>query len=145
IVMDGCIIGNPIPDMSDLPKEGYERLNRMLDMHTTETRMHRWRFNMRTGETKEERLDDTITEFPMINGLHNGRDYRYSYNALPQPGSWLLDGLKKYDVKTGQTQTFMMPKGEFVSEAPFAPRLNSKSEDDGYVVTFVTNVNTGKG
>ncbi|WP_313137410.1 carotenoid oxygenase family protein [Paracoccus jeotgali] len=145
IVMDGCIIGNPIPDMSDLPKEGYERLNRMLDMHTTETRMHRWRFNMRTGETREERLDDTITEFPMINGLHNGRDYRYSYNALPQPGSWLLDGLKKYDVKTGQTQTFMMPKGEFVSEAPFAPRLNSKSEDDGYVVTFVTNVNTGKG
>ncbi|WP_281982482.1 carotenoid oxygenase family protein [Thalassorhabdomicrobium marinisediminis] len=145
IIMDGCIIADPIPDMSDLPKDGYERLNRMLDMHTTKVTMHRWRFNMRTGETKEERLDDEITEFPMVNGMHNGRDYRYSYNALPQPGSWLLDGLKKFDLKTGATQKFMMPKGEFVSEAPFAPRINSKGEDDGYVVTFVTNVNSGKG
>ncbi len=145
IIMDGCIIADPIPDMTGLPKDGYERLNKMLDMHSTHTTMHRWRFNMRTGETKEERLDDEITEFPMINGMHNGRDYRYSYNALPQAGSWLLDGLKKFDLKTGATQSFMMPKGEFVSEAPFAPRINSKSEDDGYVVTFVTNVNSGKG
>lgn len=145
VVMEGCIMPNPVPDLSDLPKEGYDRLCRMLDMHTQGTHMHRWRFNMKTGECKEETLDDQITEFPMVNGLYNGRKTRYSYNAVPIKGEWLLDGLKKYDFQTGKTQTFQMPKGEFVSEAPFAPRINSKSEDDGYIVTFVTNENTGKG
>ncbi|WP_204114512.1 carotenoid oxygenase family protein [Shimia biformata] len=145
VIMDGCIMTNPLPDMSDLSPEGYDRLCRMLDMHTTGTRMHRWRFNMKTGECREEQLDDQISEFPMVNGRVHGRPYRYSYNALPQPGEWLLDGIKKFDLQTGKTETFMMPKGQFVSEAPFAPRINSKGEDDGYLVTFVTNVETGKG
>ena len=59
-------------------------------------------FNMKTGETKEYDLDDEVSEFPMVNGRHNGRAYRYSYNATMVPGIWLLDGLKKYDLKTGE-------------------------------------------
>ncbi len=38
-----------------------------------------------------------------------------------------------------------MPKGCYISEAPFAPRPPGKSEDDGYLLTFVTNLNSGKG
>lgn len=145
VVMEGCIMTNPVPEMDNLPKEGYERLCKMLDMHTTETRMHRWYFNMKTGATREERLDDEITEFPMVNGKFNGRKHRYSYNAIPKRGEWLLEGLKRFDFKTGRTEKFLMPAGEFISEAPFAPRIGAKSEDDGYIVTFVTNENTGKG
>jgi carotenoid cleavage dioxygenase len=32
-----------------------------------------------------------------------------------------------------------------VSESPFAARDGSTAEDDGYVVTYVTNLVTGKG
>ena len=35
-----------------------------------------------------------------------------------------------------------LPEGQYASEAPFAPRIDAKDEDDGYLVTFVTNENT---
>jgi carotenoid cleavage dioxygenase len=145
IVMDGCIQSNPLPDLSGLPQEGYARVIRMTSLHDKGTRMHRWRFNLRTGQTREEDLDDQVTEFPMVSGRHNGRPYRYSYNAIPKKGFWLLDGLKKYDFATGRSQTWMAPEGCHVSEAPFAPRDGSKAEDDGYLISFLTNTVTGKG
>ena len=58
---------------------------------------------------------------------------------------WKLDGLKKYDWQTGNSQRWEAPKGCFVSETPFAPRDNAVEEDDGYLVTYVTNLNSGKG
>ena len=144
VIMEGCIQTNPVPDLSALPKEGYARMNAMLDMHLQETRMHRWRFNLKTGQTREEDLDDEVTEFPMINGRYKGRPSRYSYNGYMTPGFWLLDGLKKYDLMTGRTQSWRAPEGCYVSETPFAPRDGSKEEDDGYLVSFMTNTQTKK-
>lgn len=106
--------------------------------------MHRWRFNLKTGQTHEEDLDDEVTEFPMVNGRYKGRGNRYVYNALMKP-DWQVVGLKKYDWQTGQTQRWEAPAGCYVSEAPFAPRDGSQAEDDGYLVTFITNLGTGKG
>jgi carotenoid cleavage dioxygenase len=144
LVMDGAIQTNPVPDLSGLPKEGYARMNALLSMDLQETRMHRWRFNLKTGQTHEEDLDDEVTEFPMISGRYKGRSNRYVYNALMKP-NWQVVGLKKYDWHTGQTQRWQAPAGCFVSETPFAPRDGSVAEDDGYLVTFITNLNTGKG
>ncbi len=145
VVMDGCIQYNPIPDLSALPREGFARMHAMLDMYRQEVRMHRWRFNMVTGQTREYDLDDEVSEFPMVNGRHNGRAYRYSYNATMVPGIWLLDGLKKYDLDTGNIQSWRAPEGVYVSEAPFAPRVGSTGEDDGYLISFLTNLNTDRG
>ena len=144
IIMDGAIQTNPVPDLSALPREGYARMNALLSMDLQETRMHRWRFNLKTGETHEQDLDDEVTEFSMINGRYKGRSNRYVYNAIMQP-NWELVGLKKYDWLTGQSQRWEAPAGCFVSETPFAPRDGSQAEDDGYLVTFITNLNTGKG
>lgn len=144
IVMDGCIQTNPIPDMKPF-KTDLERMSAMSNLHLKQARMHRWRFNLKTGQTREESLDDMITEFPMVNGRHNGRGYRYSYNAIPEKHFWLLSGIKKFDLLTGKHQTYMLPPGCHLSEAPFAPRIGSTEEDDGYLVTFITNLNTGKG
>lgn len=144
IVMDGAIQTNPVPDLSGMPKEGYARMNALLSMDLQETRMHRWRFNMKTGQTKEEDLDDEVTEFPTINGQVKGRCNRYVYNALMQ-ANWQVVGLKKYDWQTGLTQRWEAPKGCYVSETPFAARDGAVDEDDGYLVTFMTNLNSGKG
>jgi carotenoid cleavage dioxygenase len=139
VVMEGCIQTNPVPDVSVLPKDGYARMNALLDMHRQETRMHRWRFNLKTGQTREEDLDDEVTEFPMVNGRYKGRPNRYVYTAYMVEGFWLLDGLKKYDMQTGKTQSWRCPPGCYVSEAPFAPRIGAKDEDDGYVLTFMND------
>ena len=49
------------------------------------------------------------------------------------------------DSKTTTNQQYKFPKGNFGSELQFAPRNNAQSEDDGYLVTFVTNTVNRKG
>jgi carotenoid cleavage dioxygenase len=36
-----------------------------------------------------------------------------------------------------------LPEGRYGSEAPFAPRVGAVDEDDGYLVSFVTDENRG--
>ena len=78
----------------------------------------------------------------MINARHWGRPYRYSYNMVAHPGSFLFDGITRFDHASGDTQTYRFGEGRFGSESPMAPATDARSEDDGYVVSFVTDMNT---
>ena len=96
-----------------------------------------WRMNMKTGEGREEQLDDALSEFPVVNNDRAGRKTKYSYHVvfddcIEQRFSALL----KYDLETGASERHDFPEGVFGSEPAFAPRINAKSEDDGYLVTF---------
>jgi carotenoid cleavage dioxygenase len=134
IVLDGFLQGQPEP-----PKNG--NIFRYLDLNAMETRPHRWRFNLATGETKEEDLSDTIMEFGMVNGAHAGRPYRFTYNMTGVEGWFLFDGIVKHDVVAGAEERYAFADGVFASETPFAPRPQPTSEDDGYLVTFTTDMN----
>ena len=35
----------------------------------------------------------------------------------------------------------MLEDGRYASEAPFAPRIVAKDEDDGYLISFITDEN----
>jgi len=107
-----------------------------LDLHRLKAYPHRWRFNLKTGATREQRLSDRIQEFGMINGTYGGRKNRYSYNALPCQGWFGFEGIIKQDLQTGREQVVQLPPGVFASETVMAPRLGSTAEDDGYLVTF---------
>ncbi len=111
-----------------------------LDMNVLEARAHRWRFNLVTGETKEEQLSDRCTEFGMINGQVGGRRHRYSYEARCTNGLFAFDGLIKRDVETGSEELVEFGEGVFVSETVMAPRDGAIAEDDGYLVTFTTDM-----
>lgn len=106
-----------------------------------QTNLHRWRFNLVTGETREERLSDSTTEFGMINGGYAGSEYRYTYAATGKPGWFLFDGLVKHDVATGAEERFAFDDGVYGSETAMAPRVGSSAEDDGYLVTLTTDMN----
>lgn len=43
----------------------------------------------------------------------------------------------------GESRTLNLEPGRYASEAPFAPRVDAKDEDDGYLVSFITDENTG--
>jgi carotenoid cleavage dioxygenase len=115
-----------------------------------QTRLHRWRFNLVTGEVREEQLSDTVTEFGMINSAYAGRDYRYTYAATGKPGWFLFDGLVRHALKSGNEQRFSFGDGVFGSETAMAPRSHaaagaaqragSAAEDDGYLVTLTTDM-----
>ncbi|MBW2726549.1 MAG: carotenoid oxygenase family protein, partial [Deltaproteobacteria bacterium] len=47
--------------------------------------------------------------------------------------------LVKYDHEDGTRTRYEYGPGNLASESPFARRVGSESEDDGYVVTIMTN------
>nr|WP_243147069.1 carotenoid oxygenase family protein [Scytonema sp. UIC 10036] len=103
------------------------------------TKLYRWRFNLSTGQVKEEMLDDEIAEFPRINENFVGRKMRYVYAGLgavymERP---VFDGIKKYDLEAGTAQSVYFGRGRFGGECVFAPRPGGTTEDDGWVLTYI--------
>ena len=140
VVLDGYFQESPVPGRhADAPPE-LERMMAYLDMHLLRPRLHRWRFNLKTGQTREERLDDDYLEFGTINHRYDGRRHRYSYSAVPHQGRFLFTGLTMHDHEAGSSRIMDFGPGRFGSEPGFAPRLGATAENDGYVVTFVTDM-----
>ena len=101
-------------------------------------RLHQWRFNLKTGTVREQMLDDVAAEFPRINEQLLGQKNRYGYIAKSAKSSVpLFDGIIKYDLDTGKSQTHEFGKGRYGGEPVFAPRPSATQEDDGWLVTFV--------
>jgi carotenoid cleavage dioxygenase len=142
IILDGYFEDEPEPKNFDGAPKGYERMMSYLDQYKMGTHLHRWRFNLVTGQTTEQRLDNRILEFGMFNQRYATRPYRYAYSAVQVPGWFLFHGYVKHDLQTGESCEIRLPEGQYASEAPFAPRIDAKDEDDGYLVTFVTNETT---
>jgi carotenoid cleavage dioxygenase len=113
--------------------------------------LYEWRFNLRTGQTRERLLDDSVnSEFPSIRASRLGRHTRYSWHILMsrnrQPEAPRFSGLVRYDLHAGSCQTYQEGPDRWWSEAPFAARDRSvqaeSAEDDGYLVGFVWNGET---
>ncbi|MEM7704604.1 MAG: carotenoid oxygenase family protein [Pseudomonadota bacterium] len=112
----------------------------MVDVLALRAHVYMWRMNMKTGETREIQLDDTVSEFPVINLGHTGKASRYSYLAtIPDTSTQIFDGVMKFDFETKTSETYRFPLNCYGSEPAFAPRKNAGTEDDGYVVSIVTN------
>ncbi|MBX2802559.1 MAG: carotenoid oxygenase family protein [Myxococcales bacterium] len=138
VVMVGCRTAEPVlrPD----PRDG--KIAAMLSFLKLQANLYEWRMNLVTGETRERDLHDLNAEFPMINDAWLGRRNRFSYHqVIPYEIPATFDALVKYDLATGTHERFDYGPGVFGSESPFAARPGATEEDDGYVVTFVTDTN----
>ncbi|NML06652.1 carotenoid oxygenase family protein [Sphingomonas sp. G-3-2-10] len=142
VVMDGYFQEEPMPQpLAEMGEHAH--LMGYLDEHSFRPKLHRWRFNLATGETSEAHLDDRILEFGMFNQAYAGRPYRYAYSTTTRPGWFLFNGFVKHDLETGESWSLMLEEGRYASEAPFAPRVDAKDEDDGYLVSFIIDENRG--
>lgn len=146
MVMDGCRSLNPMPEV----QQGDGELASMLAYMRLEANAYRWRFNLKTGEVREGDIDDLNTEFNKSNPIFHGVKSKYSYHQriplLHEGGRTLrFTGLVKYNNDTGQSSQWDYGDGVFGSEAVFAPKPGAdrrSEEDDGYVITLVTDSNT---
>ncbi|AJQ95103.1 lignostilbene-alpha,beta-dioxygenase-related enzyme [Gynuella sunshinyii YC6258] len=140
IILEGYYQGNPDP----LPLAGYPpeagKFLANIDSHSFQSKLHRWHFNLKTGAVKEYDLDDRYLEFGTFNQTYAGRKTRYGYSSILKPGWFLFSGIVKHDLETGQTWQMLYGDQRYGGEAPFIPRKNATSEDDGYLVTFVTDM-----
>jgi carotenoid cleavage dioxygenase-like enzyme len=139
IVLDGYAQANPSPRKQQ-GDDWYRSFYRHIDLHTLKPRPHRWRLNLVTGQVKEEDLSDSLVEFGMINARYGGQPYRYSYAMTGHPGWFLFEGIVKHDNLTGEQKRYDFGEGVFGSETPMAPRPGGTAEDDGYLLTFTTDV-----
>ncbi|MEE4359998.1 MAG: carotenoid oxygenase family protein [Pseudomonadales bacterium] len=140
IELDGYFQEQPSPPPLAHAPAGLGTLMAGIDGHSFRPRLHRWRFDLRTGAVTETRLDDRTLEFGTIDQRRAGRHARYRYSATLEPGWFLFDGLVKHDLETGRSWTLPFGPGRFGSEAPFAPRVGGVDEDDGYLVSFITDM-----
>jgi carotenoid cleavage dioxygenase-like enzyme len=140
IVLDGFFQSDPEPADNGMGSK-WQRAFRFLALDRMQARLHRWRFNLATGDVAEEQLSDSITEFGMINADYAGAPYRYTYAATGKPSWFLFDGLVKHDLHSGSEQRFAFDDGVYGSDAAMAPRVGSTGEDDGYLVTLTTDMN----
>ena len=142
IVMDGYFQDDPTPPpLPDAPP-GLGHLMAYLDEHSFRPRLHRWRFDLTTGQTREQRLDDRLLEFGTINQQYCGRRHRYTYSTTAVPGWFLFNGFVKHDLQTGDSASVTLASGRYGSEPVFAPRQNAQTEDDGYLLSFIIDENT---
>lgn len=140
IVLDGFFENDPEPADNGVGDK-WQRAFRFLALDRMQSRLHRWRLNMVTGQVNEESLSDSITEFGMLNGAYAGQNYRYAYAATGKPGWFLFDGLVKHDLHTGTEDRFRFSDGVYGSETAMAPRVGGVDEDDGYLLSLTTDMN----
>jgi len=127
------------------PNPDYGAFGSMVNVLALHAVLTEWRMNMRTGDIKHRQLDDRLSEFPAINLNYTGQRARWAYNVSMAPDELQrFDGLYKYDLGTGNAESYRFAEGHGGSEPAFAPRIGAVDEDDGYVITFVTDPTTGK-
>ena len=104
-----------------------------------------WRFTIDTtnGKVSEEQVDDHPAEFPRVADSVIGLKHRYGYMmsmsepGLPEDPMSASGAILKYDRETGARSAIELGRGRVGGEAVFAPSADPKSEDDGYLMTFV--------
>jgi len=113
-------------------------------------RLTRFSMNLRTGHAGVEQLFDRAMEFPQVNRDYWTRSYRYGYsvavdetNDSPERIAQAEGGLRRYDLQTGETDTFLTGPQQEVGEGLFIPaREHGGAEDEGYLATYLYDRHT---
>ncbi|KAJ4970518.1 hypothetical protein NE237_003617 [Protea cynaroides] len=120
--------------------------------------LYEMRFNLKTGLASQKKLSVSAVDFPRVNESYTGRKQRFVYGTILDSIA-KVTGIIKFDLlaepENGKTKLevggniqgiFDLGDGRFGSEAIFVPREPgiSSEEDDGYLIFFVHDENTGK-
>ncbi|MBI1179900.1 MAG: dioxygenase [Alphaproteobacteria bacterium] len=108
----------------------------------------RWTIDTAAGTVREQQVDDRPAEFPRVADSVVGLRHRYGYMMRGLDAGLASDpasssgGIRKYDREAGTHQDIDFGPGRHGGEAVFAPSADPKSEDDGYLMTYVYDANT---
>ncbi|KAG6519026.1 9-cis-epoxycarotenoid dioxygenase, chloroplastic-like [Zingiber officinale] len=107
------------------------------------------RLDLRTGKSTRRPILNPSEQLNLEAGMVNrnllGRKTRYAYLAIAEP--WpRVSGFAKVDLFTGEVKKFIFGDNQYGGEPFFVPREDSSAagEDDGHVLCFVHNENTGQ-
>ncbi|XVF33731.1 hypothetical protein REPUB_Repub17cG0193700 [Reevesia pubescens] len=150
VVLITCRLENP--DLDQVNGEVKEKLENFSN------ELYEMRFNMKSGLASQKKLSASAVDFPRVNEYYTGRKQRYVYGTILDSIA-KVTGIVKFDLHAepeagkakievgGNVQgLFDLGPGKFGSEAIFVPREpgTTSEEDDGYLIFFVHDENTGK-
>ena len=148
LVLDGYRQQNPMPSSNhpaepDVPK-GYERMMVYTDFSAMRPQLWRWRLRSDDGVNERGTLG---RGFGADHGIRNDQpgstpDGSIAMSTVHGPNlvGFSLLASRSTTWRRGSQWTTTTGPDRFGSEAPFVPRIGAKSEDDGYIVTFVTDM-----
>ncbi len=139
VVMTGTPFRVPRDWRGQVDADNFPKLLATLD---NDCIFYEWRFNLRTGQTRERVIDDILNqEFPVINSAWQGHKTRYAWNVLMaknlRPEEPRFAGIARHDLERGTCSAYHGGVDAWFSEPPFAPADNARAEDDGYLVGFM--------
>ncbi|GGM52491.1 carotenoid cleavage dioxygenase [Longimycelium tulufanense] len=107
--------------------------------------LERWTVDLTSGAVRQECVDDRGQEFPQVDERLVGLRHRYGYSiGVGGPGSG-RDTVFKQDMAEGQAAvTRSFGAGREVNEFTFVPRAPESAEDDGILMGYVYNAETGR-
>ncbi|MFJ8503607.1 carotenoid oxygenase family protein [Streptomyces avermitilis] len=94
--------------------------------------LHRWILDPASGRVTESPLDDRAAEFPTHNATLTGRPNRYLYTVSG-------DGIAKHDLTRHTSHVHETPGSPFAGEAVFVAAADGTSEDEGWLLSLVSN------
>jgi carotenoid cleavage dioxygenase len=101
----------------------------------------RWTIDLTKGTVAHAPLDDIYEEFPRIDDRRSTLKNRFSYTlGLEEPPGNEPISLIKRELETGKTEIREYRPGVVPSEAVFVPRQGGTAEDDGWIMTYVTDL-----
>ncbi|MEH6589466.1 MAG: carotenoid oxygenase family protein [Halioglobus sp.] len=112
--------------------------------------LSRFSMNMKTGKASVDRIYGAPMEFPQVNRDYWTKDYRYGYSLIvdaendsPELINQAESGIRKYDLKTGEADSYLPGVALAPGEPLFIPSQESGgAEDEGYIASFVYDKNT---
>ena len=110
--------------------------------------LHRFTFDLSTGNVKEETLDERGMEFPRIAPQRVGLKNRFGF-ALGFGESVADDapfaGHYKLDLESGKSELHAYPEGTSPAEAVFVPAEGADPDsDEGWVMSYLYDDGSGK-
>lgn len=131
--VDGCRAPSLAVRFTDEP-------GRTLDEDAAAT-PHRWTIDLDRGTVALSQLDDRRGDFPQIDPRRAAREHRIGYFALNHPdvsAALGFQGVGKLDLERGETHTRWFGRAASSGEAVFAAAPGATGEDEGWLLTFVT-------
>lgn len=112
------------------------------------TPFERWHIDPVQKLVSRKVIDSDPQEFPRLNETLLGRPYRYAYTMALPAGFDSADPqqscIYKHDLEAGTREVHDFGKGNVPGEFIFTPKAGAKSEDNGWMMGYISNLETGQ-
>ncbi|GAB5502009.1 carotenoid oxygenase family protein [Pyruvatibacter sp.] len=103
--------------------------------------LHRWVFNMKTGQMTDQMIDQRIQEYPRIDDRYWGKPSSFAvttelFNSDGGSGLIVHDG-------RGNASSYGFEERVVASEGVFVPASETADEGEGWILTFGVHAQTG--